>query len=243
MGYEKMLEQAQYTPTTHIELPKDPDFISLDFHVEEGLSIETTQYRKRYIQALQKWISRSENYIDRGGAGRVFSLNDTGLCIKVMENRHSRMDAKKYNLGNSVYKESLFLRDLSHFSCEGVRSPFFFEYFVGKNYTAIIMEQLDAINLEHIIQGKQAFPEEYDRDVFCDRLGIYIEALHNEARVAHGDFFARNVMVDKITGDPYVIDFGRSIDLDEIEDEQKRYTYELDDEERYEEICRQLASI
>ena len=34
--------------------------------------------------------------------------------------------------------------------------------------------------------------------------------MHDETGIVHGDLFARNIMVDKETGNPRVIDFGRS---------------------------------
>jgi serine/threonine protein kinase len=240
LSYEKVLYRAQHT-SPDSELMRER-VIELDFHVDEEPHQETREFRQQYIKALQKWIDQPENYLDCGGAGKVFSLGD-GVCIKVMENRHNRADAHKYNLGNSVYQESLLLRKMSHFSCEGVRSPVFLQYFSGQKYTAIIMEQLNAYNLEHILQGKHSLPERYDRDVFCDRLGAYLEELHATMEVAHMDFEARNVMVDKDTGDPYVIDFGRSVHLKDIEDDKKRYQCERDDEDKYEEICDRLGKL
>lgn len=71
------------------------------------------------------------------------------------------------------------------------------------------MEELDADGLQHILNGTVEPPENFDAFRFFDEYAAFIESLH-EAGIVHGDIAPRNVMVDRKTGKPRVIDFGRS---------------------------------
>ncbi len=83
------------------------------------------------------------------------------------------------------------------------------DFFISDKVKVLVMERLPAISVEDIIQKKIKLPEGFSVDRFSQRLRSFIDKMH-ERGLFHRDMAARNVMVDMQTGDPYVIDFGRS---------------------------------
>lgn len=154
-----------------------------------------------------------ENFLGEGGAGKVFDLGN-GVCIKLMVNRENSPNRDLYDLGNSPAAEAEFLHQLGRFKSEEVYSPRVYGYYVGKRGAAIIMETLDAVNLQRALLGKENLPENFDFDDFFDRLEAYTQSLHAKMKIAHCDLDAKNMMVDRKTGRPIVIDFGRAAHLD-----------------------------
>lgn len=174
------------------------------------------------LSAFEKLIANPQNYIDQGGAAKVYRLAE-GICIKVMKNRHTEPRRHMYDLGNTVTDETWFMEKLSSVVVSGVRTPKpmgTIHSSVPGGMVAIIMDELPAVNLQHVIRGEQKMPEKFDYNLFFDSLEKYVNALHTEHRIAHGDLEARNVMVDKETGLPYVIDFGRAAKLELGENEE-----------------------
>lgn len=174
---------------------------------------------KEYADFLRGIITNPENFIDKGGAGEVFSFraDSASLCIKVVANRHDRIDAHMFNLGNSLLQEAHFLEHLDHFSIRDVRVPQYLEVLLGDRHGFLIMEQLDAVNLQHVIHGTESLPESFDLEDFFDSLDHFVTGIHEIKKVAHMDLEARNIMVDKKTGKPRVIDFGRAVFLSQHE--------------------------
>lgn len=177
---------------------------------QKGLGSET-------LRQLHALIANPANYIDEGGAGVVYRMPQ-GLCIKVMQEvRHDKPDADKYDLGNTTDQEALFLKELSKMQVKGVRSPRYIGHSRKKSngIEGIVMEELNAVNLEHSLSKQEPLPEQFQWHSFMDALEAYISELH-EKGIAHGDMAPRNVMIDKETGLPRVIDFGRSMRKDSL---------------------------
>lgn len=196
---------------------------TLDFFAEGS---ESPRF-KEYLRLLEQTVNNRDNYIDKGGAGEVYAVGKGQVCIKLMPERRRKdmVDAYdqpiEYNLGNSVKTEAWFLEELSDFKVEEVRTPALVEYLEGNQYTAIVMERLEALNLQHILNGTEELPENFDLDDFFDRVEDYIYALHDEKNIAHGDLEPRNIMLDLKTGHPRIIDFGRSRFLGMLKPEER----------------------
>lgn len=179
---------------------------------------------------IRKCASNPENFLGLGGAGKVFDLESS--CIKIMENRHRSPNADKLKLGNSVAEEAEIQNKLRDLVVSGVFAPRIFGFYEGEKSVAIIMERLDAINLQFILNGEEEFPEEFDLDDFIEALGEYVDEMH-KLGIIHRDLEARNVMVDRKTGLPRVIDFGRSVyaeeELDKFDKMKREDTEKIDD--------------
>ncbi|MCA9365255.1 MAG: hypothetical protein KC736_05160 [Candidatus Moranbacteria bacterium] len=193
--------------------------------IERQLEMETRR-RAEYVAFIEEKIQDPKNYIDKGGAGKVYRLSEKGVCIKIIVDRHEQPNAHEYNLGTHPESEAHFMEVLGSFGVGSVRSPKLLEYFKaydkeGKLYHAIIMEEIDAVNLQHIMNGTKEMPKNMDPEAFFDEIEEYIDALHIKMEMTHGDNELRNMMVGREEGRLYMIDFGRSESLRGKTKEQK----------------------
>lgn len=208
---------------------------------KENLSIE--EIRRRTIESLSEFESEAF-YIDEGGAGKVYELTgDT--CMKVLIDRHNSPNREMYDLGNTAYEEIRLQTQMSRTSYEGTARVPNTVYVLQGTYTdrrsAIIMERLNAVNLQHAINGIVEFPENFDIESFMEELENFIDHMHSTEKIAHMDLYARNIMIDIETGHPRVIDFGRAVRLSENDQENSKY--EDDDWQRLEEIYNTVKSL
>ncbi len=174
------------------------------------------------VDKLLEHISKPEHYIDEGGAAKVFRTPN-GRCIKVLAPRHDSPNAHLMNLGNMLQEEAAFLERLSHFSSSGVRSPRYLGYIrdTDSGFSALLMEELDAVNLQHVLNRTEKFPKSFNADVFLKALADYVQVLNERAHVSHNDLEPRNVMIDRASGLPRIIDFGRSKSLTQLQKDKK----------------------
>lgn len=190
------------------KLPKiEHDFLHIDGQDKELL--------QAWFDYLQDILDDPDSYLDHGGAAVVFTVNET-ICIKMIINRHDTDNASMFNLGNTAEAEMRFQESMSSIEVAGVRCPKPILYLHGKKHHGIIMEKVDAVNLQKCINKEQEFPELFNAEEFCFDLEEYIYEMNDTHNLAHGDLYPRNVMIDKKTGKPIVIDFGRAQSKNEI---------------------------
>lgn len=182
-----------------IETPKREEVWTESFDFVESKALR---------DEIEKYVTNSCNFLGKGGAAMVFSLD--GQCIKLMKNRHNSDLVNQYNLGNTIENEFKIQCMLDDFEVDGVYSPMGGICYVGQENAAIVMEELDAVNLQLVLNGKKKLPANFKKEDFCIKLEGYIYEMH-DLGIAHGDLFARNVMIDNETGLPRVIDFGRAM--------------------------------
>lgn len=179
--------------------------------VHSAVSPELSEQTRHEIEAI---LANPDAMIGEGGIGKVFRLPD-GLCLKAMDARRLSPFAASMDLGNPPALEAALLQRLNEIVVDGVRSPRcygFYEATAREERDGILMEELDAVNLQHAMNGDAPFPDGFDTDRFLDALTAYYDNLHNLG-IAHNDIAPRNVMIDRATGLPRVIDFGRSVVL------------------------------
>ena len=90
----------------------------------------------------------------------------------------------------------------------GVKTPlplFSLETQEGDKY--ICMERMYGYNLAEIIEKPSLLPESFDYITFCKALKDELIKLHN-AEIYHRSFHVGNIMVEKETGLPIILDFG-----------------------------------
>lgn len=172
--------------------------------------IERLERELAYFQTIEQWVNDPKNFIDTGGAGNVYGFDKIRLCIKIMKNYHNDPHKERFDLGNNALVEARFLREVDGLEVSGVRAPAPVQVVAGDHVSAIIMERLNATNMQHIINGSAAYPESFEYDKFADGVRDYLDVLHTDRQIVHGDLFVRNLMVNNETGSPYMIDFGRS---------------------------------
>lgn len=184
------------------------------FHAQDyGKQIE------RATQEIVEALSHRSNILGSGATAEVFALERSpNICVKKI------YDFDKYQNGNNLKQETSFLELLEGVEVNGVRTPHFYFYVPAAVYTAYAMERLDAMDTSLVITRQHQFQDEerLDPDAFVKSLIKYIEHMHTLG-IVHCDIAARNVMIDKKTLMPRVIDFGRAKFLaNETYDDQQR---------------------
>lgn len=186
----------------------------ITFYLENFLKDEACDEREKrlydYLHLLKDVFDNEKNYIDHGGAAKVYSLGDREICVKIMRNRHMSENSEMFNLGNRPVVEFAIMERVHGLHKGGVRSPTAEACLESGDSSAIVMEKLDAVNLQHVLNGTVDLPKNFDNKKFFHSMDEYLNALHDEMGVAHMDLFPRNIMIDKKTGEAYVIDFGRA---------------------------------
>ena len=211
MNFESSRRREEEPPKEQMESP---------VFFESSLLDQETQ--ERFIADVKTIISMPERYVDQGGAGKVYDFAQH-VCMKVLEDREGSEAAAFMDMGNTVEVEANMQSSLSTLEVSGVRVPKCYGYWVdakGEEKSAILMEKLDAINLQFILNGDETFPEAFDVDTFIEALNDFMEAMHSKG-VIHDDIAPRNVMVDRTTGLPRLIDFGRAKSMARLSADQK----------------------
>ncbi len=174
--------------------------------------------KKNLIGAQRDILKTPEAFMDKGGAGSIYRLSSNSeLCLKVL---HPHKDTEERQKGiDFIAREANITALLNDVQVEGVRSPRCAGYWKGQSsqVSAIVLEHLDALNLQRVLNREFMFPSTFDPDIFLDTLHDYMEYLHDEKKIVHQDLFPRNIMIDIETGLPRVIDFGDAAVLHNME--------------------------
>ena len=161
---------------------------------------------RRTIAGLESSHGRSELFLGDGMVAEVYRVaSEPRICIKSVVNEEA------YKNGNTIYQEGNFLEQLNHLEVDGVRTPKFYFYHDSLNLRSLGMETIEGASLSKIIGRQLQFSgiEDISVDDFYRSLVHYVEAMH-DLKIFHGDLFERNIMLDKETLKPRIIDFGKS---------------------------------
>jgi len=174
--------------------------------MNESVDETTLEQRAAAIESIKLSEYTPECFLGNGAVAYVYSIisENKNLCVKIVK------DFQKHAEENSIHKEAEFLDALSDFEKDGVRTPELKNKLSSIDLTALVMEELDAVNMARVIEGQDELPENFNMEDYFKRLTSYTKALHSEKGVYHLDLVARNLMIDRQTGLPYVIDFGKS---------------------------------
>ncbi len=194
-------------------------------HPEYNLRQETINQLGREIRAA---VSIPAGLLGNGKDGLVYSFRseNRNLCIKQMSTdarqnnerlfKNRTIDSVIANRTSALIKKELkFMNTLRNLEVDGVRTPKPLFAFKSDVMRGIVMEELHAMTMQRIVEGqttlgiRDELPENFDIDDFFSRLRSYIIAMHKKG-IIHGDIALRNIMIDRETGAPYLIDFGDS---------------------------------
>jgi serine/threonine protein kinase len=144
-----------------------------------------------------------------GATANVHTLDQIrGVCCKINKPEDEIPDesfvnspAEELNILSYLDKEHLSVRTPKPY-CSNIID-------LGKR-KYLVMEQLNAVSVRDIFEGKEELPQLFDFESFFKKLEHFVVEMH-EAGVYHRDLHEGNIMIDKVTGAPYVIDFGTGI--------------------------------
>jgi len=209
---------------------------------EKVLGLEehiNTEKFKEKIQTFCKEVLIKDNIVDSGNFAQVFAEEDTyeGLCFKKIKPLAEPR--------NNVHQEGNILKYIQNIDSE-VKTPV---PFLSADYhtidskgnpikkSVLVMEKMNAITFRDIIDPevtlarKKSIPENFDPEVFFNKLMKFFKKLH-EIGVYHRDVSPANLMIEKETNTPIVIDFGEAFEGDsgEMYDPYGRHLNSLDAE-------------
>ncbi|MFT5280996.1 MAG: tRNA A-37 threonylcarbamoyl transferase component Bud32 [Flavobacteriaceae bacterium] len=222
-------------------------------------NIYSPEERREKMCELAETFFIDEKEIGEGRTADVyFTSEHANICLKRMKKTY------RSPYLNTVEEEGMYLESASKFKDTGVRVPepiAFIEARVPKDYkgkkitireSVLAMEQIDGISFQDIIKpAKEKFrkkmPENFNIDSFFQKLQDFIAKL-NENKIYHRDLHMGNVMIDRETGDPVVIDFGFSAkqyssDQDmynEVDETRGKVTHFLNDKRQVEILKKEI---
>lgn len=183
------------TPHTEVEIHERPRTVP----TEETFPLAIMQL----VERIEK---EAHTVLGEGKAGRVVaSVRNPKVCYKVM------LPVDQIPRGtNSVAVEADIQMAVSALGeVESVRVPRVLAYVEHEGMRAIMMEALDAVSIRDLKHGKEDWPEAFDSERFFKGLEAFISVMHDHG-YHHRDLHEGNVMIDRESGDPRVIDFGYS---------------------------------
>ena len=79
-----------------------------------------------------------------------------------------------------------------------------------QNKRVLLMEEIVGTTLRDLSINKDKLPVDFSIETFFDDLEDFIKKMNTEKNIHHRDLHSGNIMIDYATGNPVVIDFGRS---------------------------------
>jgi serine/threonine protein kinase len=188
---------------------------------------------ERFVE-FAKHVFIKENIHDSGNFSEIFLSSDidSNICFKKIKPFSKPT--------NDAWEETDFLdRVYSLSKNSGVMVPkpiFALKALVKYNKESrpierqvIGMSFMDAYKMEDVIESKNnaRIPDNFNVDEYFGSLRNFIKKIH-ENGIYHADLFSRNIMIDKKTNAPVLIDFGeaRGESLDEKRDAYGRLKIE-----------------
>ena len=205
----------------------------------ENSEREESEHEKTLKNLVKEAMEGKYDKAGQGMSAAVFtSKNHPEMCYKIIT------DSQEYETCVNVKEEMNFLAKLSELNIDGVRVPKAYYYHMSPENHLCIMEKLNAANLQEILEGKHALPEDFDIDKQFNNLRKFFDIMHTQYHIHHRDFHEGNIMFDLDDGTAYVIDFGKSVySLDsegDMHTDQMGRTAPLNDDSQLEKRYNQL---
>lgn len=190
--------------------------------LEKNMEIPDLPEEKRILERVERLMSEKEKLIGKGTTAEVYFVGQNQEhCYKIISRKHGTVveTPKGSPKFHSLKIEGDFLNDLRGLDSDvRVPEPYFsvvrtFEDDDGENIkeeetSVLAMERLDAVSVADVIEETADIPPAFNFEKFFDKLRKFFERMHEEKHIFHRDAHAGNIMIDKKTGNPRVIDFG-----------------------------------
>lgn len=189
----------------------------LDLEKIEGNEERIRQYREDLIDIVDYILKHNRDFIGEGMTAKVFSCPfSPNVCIKVVD-ESTISPLYEFKGMNSLKEEGEFLYSVSRLNRGKTKVPIPIATFSIRNQDEnksptqiLLMETLDAVTVASVLDGDKDLPENFKFDSFMNELRVFIKNMH-DLGVFHRDLHGGNIMIDKTTGDPRIIDFGIGI--------------------------------
>jgi serine/threonine protein kinase len=169
------------------------------------VGLEKEKIKKVLLVAVESIKKGDHPNIGDGMSASVFASGKMPeICFKLIRN------FSEYTNCNSITEEFSFLDEVYNLEVNGTRAPRPRMCFECEDIHMLVMETLNAVNLEDVIKKKEKLPDNFDLEKSFKDLEEYFNILNKKYKITHGDVYPRNLMIDRESGQFYVIDFGKA---------------------------------
>jgi len=170
---------------------------------------------------IKQIVEHPEYLVGKGSVSEVYALiENSQICLKITDPNET-YGTINYELRgerpffNSPHIEGGFLAELERLDSD-VRVPRAYYYGTvsvehpnaeSSEVSVLAMEYLDAVSFENVFALKEDLPASFNLEPFFEKLEKFFEKMHDK-NIYHRDVHEGNIMIDRKTGAPYVIDFG-----------------------------------
>ena len=173
--------------------------------------------QERLSKQIEKIAVTVNESLGAGKTAEVFFLPEQNPknCYKLIsQERLNSLYEFAYDIPhyNSCEVEAEFLSELCTIS-DKVAIPHPQVIWEGKSdklgdFQVLIMETLDAVTIQDVLLRAEDAPENFDYKSFMQTLKDFVEKMNSEYKIHHRDLSVTNVLIDKETGKPCIVDFG-----------------------------------
>ncbi len=167
-----------------------------------------------FLQTMEKLIGKTEEMLGKGTTAEVHFLgHNPRVCIKIMTPETIKPGVLFFNNAQIEGKFTKKAKEASKI----VNVPKVFLSIeadrVSKDsgekepVSILMMETINAVSIDDVLQGRAPLPENFNIDTFFAKIMDFLEEIHDQD-LYHRDLHEGNIMIDRVTGEPWVIDFG-----------------------------------
>lgn len=168
------------------------------------------------VKDLEELLSRPENLLGEGKTAEVRIMKgNPEYCLKIIDDqRLEDLYGPERPTYNDEEIEFSLLEQASKIQGDVIVPRPLLSWKISteerRKIGIIVMERLRAVSLKQIHEGVR-LPIGFDTPIFFQLLQEYLERLHEEKQVHHRDIAEGNILVEKETNRPCLIDFGDSV--------------------------------
>lgn len=176
--------------------------------IEKSLGRLREEIKNESIEKIkivaEEALDQKMEMLGKGMSAQVFiSKKYPEYCYKIITN------PVVYGKDCNVQEEAEFLCDMANLGVEGVKVPKPFYYHMDDEVHMYVMENMKAVTLADIKNGKAALPKDMDIEKAISNLRTFFKEMHEKTKLHHRDFHDGNLMIDA-EGIPCVIDPGKA---------------------------------
>ena len=161
---------------------------------------------QRSVEKLDEILDNEETFLGEGATALVHSLIP-GICCKIFRLDKDIPPESFVNTPEDELDIMTKIKNLQH--QVHTPKPCYANIIETSKRKYLVMEELKAVSLRDILEGRAKFPKAFDFESFFRDIESFLEKIHNMG-VYHRDLHEGNIMIDK-KGKPYVIDFGTGV--------------------------------
>lgn len=181
--------------------------------------------RDAIMEVVQEAILNKEKF-ESLGRGNVAIVGKSEIhpkyCYKIIHNPEG------YKKENNVVKETDIMESAIAINDSEMVIPDPVYRLANRKTHLYVMETIDGCSLEDLFLDKNNdILEKFNPDTFFPELQKGLDSLH-KGGVHHRDLHVGNVMIQRETGKPCLIDFGKSVIIKDAQDDDSAYFQEVE---------------